>query len=104
MDALFDLHDDDLSLFLEEPAEEPKKFPMQSPVLLPKYFSKPDTSSKVVLKRKYENDDIEEGEIVETVCSGFYFDIGVMKKVQGCIDCNMGRTCRNRQNITTEHT
>lgn len=96
MDTLFDLHEDDLSLFLEESAEEPKTIAMQSPVSSSKYLSKPNTSSKVLGKKKYENEEIEEGEIIETVCNGFYFDIGVMKKVQGCIDCNMGRTCNRK--------
>lgn len=53
--------------------------------------------------KKYENkkrkrDDLEEGEIEEDfspLCSnGFFFDMSVMKKVQGCVECYSGRHCK----------
>jgi len=51
------------------------------------------------LKRK--RNDIEEGEIEEwyTVCTGFFFDTSIMKKVPGCVECHNGHYCGRPRRI-----
>jgi len=47
------------------------------------------------IKRKRQ--ELEEGEIdevLQAVCTGFFFDTSIMKKVSGCVDCHHGHFCR----------
>ena len=39
--------------------------------------------------------NLEEGEIDEwySVCTGFFFDTSIMKKVPGCAECHNGKYC-----------
>lgn len=95
MDALFDMNDDDLSMFLEQEPQDAVVKP--TPVSSPKVFSNPHPSPKPILGKR-EREELEEGEIEEeeNVCAGFYFDITVMRKVAGCVDCHMGRVCKRK--------
>lgn len=55
-------------------------------------------SGEKTVKKKRKRDDLEEGEIEEEsyhVCSnGFFFDMSLMKKVPGCVDCNRNKFCK----------
>ena len=53
-------------------------------------------SEEKTVKKKRKRYDLEEGEIEEeSVCSnGFFFDMSLMKKVPGCIECNNKRFCK----------
>ena len=57
------------------------------------------TSPRSLKRKRY---DLEEGEIEEewyTVCTGFFFDISIMKKVPGCVECHNGRYCGRPRRI-----
>lgn len=46
--------------------------------------------------KKRKREDLEDGEIEERKCIGYYFDISVMKKLPGCIDCHNGKYCKRK--------
>jgi len=52
-------------------------------------------------KKSKKNDNLEEGEIEEwySVCNGFFFDIAIMKKVPGCVECHNGIFCGRPRKI-----
>ena len=45
--------------------------------------------------KKRKRDDLEEEEIEEwyTVCTGFFFNAAIMKKVPGYVECHNGKFC-----------
>tara|TARA_B100001989_G_scaffold252803_1_gene236287 strand:- start:1591 stop:1845 length:255 start_codon:yes stop_codon:yes gene_type:complete len=53
------------------------------------------TVSKNSPGKKRKRHELEEGEIEEwyTVCTGFFFDVTIMKKVPGCVECHNGKFC-----------
>ena len=54
-----------------------------------------DQVSGILQNKKRKRDDLEEGEIEEwySVCTGFFFDTTIMKKVPGCVECHNGKFC-----------
>jgi len=48
-------------------------------------------------KRNECSCDLEEGEIEENkyICKGFFFDVSVMKRVRGTVECHSGNFCNS---------
>ena len=46
------------------------------------------------------NSLLEEGEIEEGMCIGYYFNISLGKRVNGCVDCNHNRACKRPKRST----
>ena len=66
-------------------------------LLCEKVEEKTTKTSPPSLKRK--RDDLEEGEIDEELCNGFFFDTSIMRKVPGCAECRSGHYCRRPRRI-----
>jgi hypothetical protein len=49
-------------------------------------------------RRRY---DLEEGEIEDwyTICTGFFFDSTIMKRVPGCAECHAGKFCKRTRRV-----
>ena len=81
LEEILSSDDDDLILLCEEADSETLK-----------------VSEEKTVEKKRKRDDLEEGEIEEKsyhVCSnGFFFDMSLMKRVPGCVDCNNKRFCK----------